>query len=301
MKKNFSCILCFLLSFIGGYIYTHINYSPIPKIIHYVWLGKTPLPETAQKMIKSWQKQAPDYRIIEWNEKNCDIDANHYVKWAYKNKLYAFASDWCRFNALYKYGGLYLDNDHELTKNPSHILRQTQLVMVYESKNKLSGSFIAAIKGHPFIKEMIRNYQQMGPNTSVLPTHLTHLYHTHFTHPLNGLKYTSKTLSLLPTNIAMLDFGGGENIAIHHYDGTDTLYKDVKYYHYFSKLFLMEMSIPVFIHNRQDYLILSDDKNGYFLESNEKVKIIHKTDTTLSIKKAGQIYHLHFKDGCFKS
>lgn len=37
----------------------------IPKIIHYCWFGRGPLPELAQKCIASWKKYLPDYEIKE--------------------------------------------------------------------------------------------------------------------------------------------------------------------------------------------------------------------------------------------
>ena len=49
----------------------------IPKIIHYCWFGRGPLPELAQKCIASWRKYLPDYEIKEWNEDNFDINIMH--------------------------------------------------------------------------------------------------------------------------------------------------------------------------------------------------------------------------------
>ena len=42
----------------------------IPKIIHYCWFGKNPLPEETKEFIESWKKYCPQYKIIEWNEDN---------------------------------------------------------------------------------------------------------------------------------------------------------------------------------------------------------------------------------------
>lgn len=39
----------------------------IPKIIHYCWFGRAPLPDKAKKCIESWRKHCPDYMILEWN------------------------------------------------------------------------------------------------------------------------------------------------------------------------------------------------------------------------------------------
>ena len=88
----------------------------IPKIIHYCWFGHGPLPELAQKCIASWRKYLPGYEIKEWNEDNFDVNIIPYTAEAYKEKKYAFVSDYARFWILYKYGGLYFDTDVEIIR-----------------------------------------------------------------------------------------------------------------------------------------------------------------------------------------
>ena len=46
----------------------------IPKVIHYCWFGGNPLPEEYKQYIESWKKYCPDYKIIEWNESNFDLN-----------------------------------------------------------------------------------------------------------------------------------------------------------------------------------------------------------------------------------
>ena len=88
----------------------------IPKIIHYCWFGRNPLPELAQKCIASWKKYLPDYEIKEWNEDNFDVNIIPYTAEAYAAKKYAFVSDYARFWILYKYGGIYFDTDVEVIR-----------------------------------------------------------------------------------------------------------------------------------------------------------------------------------------
>lgn len=88
----------------------------IPKIIHYCWFGGNPLPDVALKCIDSWKKFCPDYKIIEWNERNFNVNSNDYIKEAYKAKKYAFVADFARFEILLQYGGIYLDTDVEIIK-----------------------------------------------------------------------------------------------------------------------------------------------------------------------------------------
>ena len=115
----------------------------IPKIIHYCWFGRNPLPELAQKCIASWRKYLPDYEIKEWNEDNFDVNIIPYTAEAYAQKKYAFVSDYARFWVLYKYGGIYFDTDVEVIKPIDDIIARGNF-MGYEtdpqSDNKVNAS-----------------------------------------------------------------------------------------------------------------------------------------------------------------
>ncbi len=94
----------------------------IPKIIHYCWFGRNPLPPEAEKCIASWRKYLPDYEIKEWNEDNFDVNIIPYTAEAYEVGKYAFVSDYARFWILYKYGGVYFDTDVEVIRPMDDIL-----------------------------------------------------------------------------------------------------------------------------------------------------------------------------------
>lgn len=96
----------------------------IPKVIHYCWFGRTPLPPLAIKCIESWKKHLSDYEIKEWNEDNFDVNIVPYTQEAYEAKKYAFVSDYARFWILYHYGGLYFDTDVEVIRNMDDIIAQ---------------------------------------------------------------------------------------------------------------------------------------------------------------------------------
>mgnify|MGYP004651219737 FL=1 len=96
----------------------------IPKIIHYCWFGRGPLPELAQKCIASWKKYLPDYEIKEWNEDIFDVNIIPYTAEAYQAKKYAFVSDYARFWILYRYGGIYFDTDVEVIRPIDDIIER---------------------------------------------------------------------------------------------------------------------------------------------------------------------------------
>ena len=116
----------------------------IPKIIHYCWFGRNPLPELAQRCIASWKKYLPDYEIKEWNEDNFDVNIIPYTAEAYKAKKYAFVSDYARFWILYQYGGIYFDTDVEVIRSIDDIISKGNF-MGCETDASRDGSDAASV------------------------------------------------------------------------------------------------------------------------------------------------------------
>ena len=140
----------------------------IPKIIHYCWFGRNPLPKSAQKCIASWRKYLPDYEIKEWNEDNFDVNIIPYTKEAYEAKKYAFVSDYARFWVLYKYGGLYFDTDVEVIKPLDDIIARGAFMGLEKGAYRDGKPLVAPGLGlgveanHPFYKSMLSIYNEMA-------------------------------------------------------------------------------------------------------------------------------------------
>lgn len=144
----------------------------IPKIIHYCWFGGAPLDKSGVKCVESWKKYFPDYEIIEWNESNFDINSCRYAMEAYKEKKYAFVSDYVRFKVLYAYGGLYFDTDVEVIKSFDDILAAGNFMgcqnpILPESAEVKDffcqvnpGLGLGAEPGLSFYKEIIEDYEK---------------------------------------------------------------------------------------------------------------------------------------------
>ena len=170
----------------------------IPKIIHYCWFGRNPLPESAQKCIASWRKFLPDYEIWQWSEEELDTSSNPnsltptlpnregdnnekrknlydkilgfdvnsipYTQQAYEAKKYAFVSDYARFWILYKYGGLYFDTDVEVIKPMDDIIERGPFmgVEVAPKQNELPkvapGLGLGVTPNHDLYKDLLDKY-----------------------------------------------------------------------------------------------------------------------------------------------
>lgn len=152
----------------------------IPKVIHYCWFGRNPLPDSALKCIASWRKFFPDYEIKEWNEDNFDVNVIPYTRDAYQAGKHAFVSDYARFKILYEYGGLYFDTDVEVIKSFDDILSRgsfmgMEFVKREESEHSGLGIGVApglglgATTGLTVYKDLLDLYQTLNfinPNGS---------------------------------------------------------------------------------------------------------------------------------------
>lgn len=134
----------------------------IPKKIHYIWLGGNPLPKIVEKCIKSWKRFCPDYEIIRWDESNLDLNECEYVRDAYNEKKWAFASDYFRFKILQNEGGIYLDVDVLLLKGLDALLDAPCFVGFEKNEYDLTinpGLIMGAEKNNKFICDMVERYK----------------------------------------------------------------------------------------------------------------------------------------------
>ncbi len=106
-----------------------------------------------------WQKHLPDYELIEWNEENFNININRFVSQAYKDKNYAFVSDYARAWALYRQGGVYLDTDVEVIKNFDKFL-ENDFFAGFEYGDFVGSCLIGSIAGHKLLRQYLDYYDE---------------------------------------------------------------------------------------------------------------------------------------------
>lgn len=168
--------------------------TTIPKIIHYCWFGRNPLPPMAEMCIASWRKHLPDYEIKEWNEENFDITINSYVEEAYHLRKYAFVSDYARFWVLYNYGGIYFDVDVELLKPIDDILAKGPFMGL---ENIYNGGEYRGCKALPAAGLGMAVYPQM----EILKDMMEYYRTAHFISMKGKISY--KTVVLIVTDILL--------------------------------------------------------------------------------------------------
>lgn len=133
----------------------------MPQIIHYCWFGGNPKSAKIEQCIASWRQYFPDWEFIEWNETNFDVSCNLYVRQAYATKKWAFVSDYCRFWALEKYGGLYFDTDVEVIRSFDDLL-DNEGFAGFETETQVAPGLVLYTRepNHPVIRKTREWYDQ---------------------------------------------------------------------------------------------------------------------------------------------
>jgi len=156
----------------------------IPKIIHQIWLdGKNGgTPTALQPLQQSWIQHHLDrgWKYKLWTD--ADIEQfNLYNKQFYDaSDNFGVKADILRWEIIYRYGGFYLDMDHECL-NPLEPLLKFDFVTCLQPLDaffvQLGAAFFGSRPGHPILKHCIEtikdDWNQKGAPKKTGPVHFT--------------------------------------------------------------------------------------------------------------------------------
>lgn len=275
-KHLFFFFLFFLLLFWNktekNNSFIHDPNAIIPKTIHYVWLGSKELPDAVKEAIASWKKHQPDFQIKRWDEEHCDINSNPFIKGAYQEKAYNFASDYCRVKALQE-GGIYFDTDMVL-KAPISPLLDEPLILTLQLRDTLSASFMAVVPNHPFVNALKENYEKRTKfswaRNGNAPMTWNSIFKQLFSLATIDVKREKGKYHIYDPTILMYDFNDGRNIAEHLFAaGSQTAQKSA-YYQGFKKFYLNDFAL--YFPKTKLYFVFLDDTEGYFYDLKNSAK-----------------------------
>lgn len=129
----------------------------IPKVIHYCWFGGRPHPESVVRCMDSWRRLLPDYRIIEWNETNFDVNSHDYTREAYAAGKFAFVTDYVRLKVLHAHGGVYMDTDVEVLKSLNRFLQHASF-SGFEDENNIPTAVMGSQAGNEWMRLLLADY-----------------------------------------------------------------------------------------------------------------------------------------------
>lgn len=180
----------------------------IPKKIHYIWVGDQDKPASVLECIASWKRHLPEYEFIEWGNEQYNQIKNRYSEEAYRNKKWAFVSDYIRVYALYHTGGIYLDTDVKVNKSFNEFLSH-QFFSSHENYHGKISPITTAVMGvmpqHEIMKDMLDKYdieafeKPQGLNLQTNTSRFTKYFEQKYR--INGPYLQNNTIKLTDTSI----------------------------------------------------------------------------------------------------
>lgn len=138
----------------------HFTNNPIPKVIHFIWLGGN-LPDKYASIIDDW-KQKTNFDIHIWN----DDDSEKFLKDKksysifHRTKSFGIKSDVLRYELLNALGGVYIDTDFLCCSSSFGLLHDSVSFyagMLLDKHVQTGNGIIGSSPGHPIINICINN------------------------------------------------------------------------------------------------------------------------------------------------
>ncbi|WP_219593141.1 glycosyltransferase family 32 protein [Aeromonas salmonicida] len=131
------------------------------KVIHAIWLGDR-LPPLAHVCIDDWRKQGYTYKL--WLDSDpqiqCWIRECTFARECYQRGLLAFVTDYLRLKILSQEGGLYLDTDVTINRDPFPLFESVVFSVGYESDTLLGTAVIYAKKHSTLLSKLVLFYEE---------------------------------------------------------------------------------------------------------------------------------------------
>jgi mannosyltransferase OCH1-like enzyme len=132
----------------------------VPRIIHQIWIGPDPLPESHRGWIESWRRHHPAWEHRLWTEDDLPADP---IRAEALNRLRAPVerADILRLELLFRHGGAYADTDLECLRPVDELLGEEEFVAVCLKPGRVTNTFIAATPGHPLLRRALDELRPM--------------------------------------------------------------------------------------------------------------------------------------------
>lgn len=163
-----------------------IDFKTKKKIIHQIWFqGYENLPEKYKENIKNNKKYASNWKYIFWDESKINKLISKNKKWYDNYKSYEHMHqkiDFAKYIILYHYGGMYIDMDASLIKNPDILFK----------KYPIHEIFLSYCQGTALEHYMMAGVKQLINNGVIVVANPKNIIMNEFINKLINLKWKSK-------------------------------------------------------------------------------------------------------------
>lgn len=165
-----------------------MSFGMIPKKLHYIWIGPY---QDNRNFVNEWNQVLPDYTLHKWTNDTSTEYLEETISMFggldnIKHVPFPFVTDIIQLLVMRDHGGVYLDHDMKLVRDPTELLSGKNLALTfqYDPANKdqantwdigddlssftpeqwrgalynsdtVNSCFVAATPNHPFINRML--------------------------------------------------------------------------------------------------------------------------------------------------
>jgi inositol phosphorylceramide mannosyltransferase catalytic subunit len=126
----------------------------VPRTIHQIWLGPSPLPKEFATYRKTWKKHHPDWEMPLWTEDNLPEGLRRTE--VYETlRVPAERADILRLEVLFMQGGVYVDTDFECRRSLEPFIEELDFFTGYLKPGRVNTAFIGAVPGHMILERAL--------------------------------------------------------------------------------------------------------------------------------------------------
>lgn len=136
--------------------------NKIPKILHQVWLGPSPIPNEFILWKDKWKNLHPDWEYMLHTDKDIPSHLKDYIDTC---RHFSSKSNILRLYVIFTYGGVYCDTDFEWNKNID-IFLDNKFIIAKQHGNLYCNAFFGSTKHSKVIKfqlDLLQDYIRMSP------------------------------------------------------------------------------------------------------------------------------------------
>jgi inositol phosphorylceramide mannosyltransferase catalytic subunit len=130
----------------------------IPRIIHRIWLGSDEMPEEYVRFGESWREHHPGWEMWTWTDSN--LPPLTYPGALERCRNFGEASDVLRYEALYRYGGIYVDTDVECRRSLEPLIEDVSAFGAWQRPGVIGSAVVGSIAEHSAIAEVLREVSE---------------------------------------------------------------------------------------------------------------------------------------------
>jgi hypothetical protein len=120
----------------------------IPRTIHRVWLGGTPIPQEHERFGRTFARHHPDWQMRLWTDEDLPALGIGAAECEHA-RSHSELSNLVRYEVLHRHGGVYVDTDVECRRPLTPLLRGIDAFAALEVPGGVGTAILGSVAGHP--------------------------------------------------------------------------------------------------------------------------------------------------------